>query len=273
MARKTKIIAEIGENHHGDWDIASAMLEKAAEAGADIVKFQSYTVDTFSPEDPEYNWFKKVAVPDEKHFEFKARAEQLGVEFISAPFSVERARFLIEKVKCSNIKIASASMMNFPMLDYINSQAMLVDQVYLSSGMATLDELREALGHLEKIKKVTVLHCVTAYPASPQQANLHCLATLRKIFPEYAIGYSDHVPGLNACLTSVALGAEVLEKHFTFSRHMPGSDHVGSMLPEELQELCDRVEEIEQLLGSGEKAPVKDECAIRDFVRNRCKAC
>ena len=218
MKRKTKIIAEIGENHHGDWDIALAMLEKAAEFGADIVKIQSYTSDMFSNDDPEHDWFKQVTVPDDKHFEFKERAEQLGLEFLSAPFSIERACFLIEKLKCTSIKIASSSMMNFEMLDYINSQFALVDQVYLSTGMASLDEVREALNHLDKIKNIAILHCVTAYPAKPEQANLRCLATLRNEFPDYAIGYSDHVLGLTACLTAVAQGAEILEKHFTFQQ-------------------------------------------------------
>ncbi|MDP7289370.1 MAG: N-acetylneuraminate synthase family protein [Phycisphaerae bacterium] len=270
MARKTTIIAEIGENHHGAWDIAAKMLEEAAARGADIVKFQSYRMENFSPDDPDYDWFKRVALPDEKHLEFKQRAEALGVEFMSSPFTPERAEFLCEKVGCQSIKVASGVMMSFEMLDVINAHGGIpVRRVYLSTGMATIDEIHRALEHLDKINEVTILHCVTQYPARPDQANLRCIPTLIKEFSGHAVGYSDHVPGLVACVTAVALGATVLEKHFTFSRHLPGTDHQCAMLPEELTGLCRQVEQIEQLLGTGKKKPNPEELEIRDFVRSR----
>ncbi len=270
--RKTIIIAEIGENHHGAWDIALKMLEEAAAFGADIVKFQSYRPENFSPDDPEYDWFKRVALPDEKHFEFKERAEKLGVEFMSSPFTPERARFLCEKLKSKSIKVASGVMMNFDLLDTLNAHADTLKTVYLSTGMATMNEIPQALAHLNRIENIAILHCVAQYPALPEQANLKCIPAMIREFPKHPIGYSDHVPGLTACLTAVALGARVLEKHFTFSHHLPGTDHAGSMLPEELGQLSRQVEEIEKLLGSGEKIPTAEEMKIRDLARSRFKA-
>lgn len=269
MARKTSIIAEIGENHHGAWDIAAKMIEEAARNGADIVKFQSYLPSTFSPEDPDYEWFERVSLPNAKHFEFKQRAEELGVEFMSSPFSPERAQFLCEELGCKSIKVASGVMTHSKLLAVINANAATVRRVYLSTGMATLDEVRQSLAHLDQIESVAILHCTTQYPASPPQANLSAIRTLREAFPGQVVGYSDHQLGLSACLVALAMGAQVLEKHFTLSRYLPGTDHACSMLPEELALLCQQVEEVEQMIGTGEKVPVEEEIAIRDFVRGR----
>ena len=155
------------------------------------------------------------------------------------------------------------------MPDVINSHHPTVETVYLSTGMATIDEIHQALEHLGKISQVAILHCVSQYPASAGQANLKCIPTMIDEFSHNQIGYSDHVPGLTACLTAVALGATVLEKHFTLSKLMPGSDHVCAMLPVELKQLCAQVEEIEQLLGSGKKEPIPEELKIRNSVRSR----
>ena len=271
MARKTKIIAEIGENHHGAWDIALKMVEEAAAFGADIVKFQSYLPSGFSPDNPEYEWFCRVSLPDEKHFEYKQRAEELGVEFMSSPCSAERTRLLCETLKCKSIKVASGVMLSFAILDAINAHADTVKTVYLSTGMASLDEIPKALEHLDKIENVAILHCVSQYPARPGQANLLSIPTMIKAFPDHVIGYSDHVPGLTACTTAVSLGATVLEKHFTLSKRLPGTDHECAMLPEELGRLCEQVEQIEELLGSGKKEPAAAELEIRDFVREQFK--
>ena len=244
---KTKIIAEIGENHHGDWDIAKAMFEQAAINGADYLKIQSYTADIVPADDPEYDWFARVAVPDEVHFELKELAEKLGAEFLSAPFSVERAAFLVEKLRCDSVKVASGAMSDFEMLDYINGKSGQVKRVYLSTGQADIQGAREALSHLDSIADVAVLHCVSLYPTPPEKANLARIAELRREFPDHPTGYSDHVPGMNACLAAVALGAEVIEKHFTLSKHLPGTDHEGSMTPDELRRFVVDVEEIEKM--------------------------
>jgi len=269
MSRQTTIIAEIGENHHGAWEIAARMVELAAQNGADIVKFQSYKADLFSVDDPEHDWFEQVAVPDAKHFEYKKMAEDLGVEFMSAPFSVERAKFLTEEVGCHSIKIASGVMMNRPILDTVNANAGTVRKVYLSTGMATIDEIRDSLNRLDKIAEISILHCTSQYPAKPSQANLSAICTMAEAFPGHEIGYSDHTIGLTACLTAVALGGRVLEKHFTLSKDLPGTDHICAMTPCELAQLCAQVEEIEEMIGDGVKRPVAEELEIRDFVRSR----
>ncbi len=268
MARIT-IIAEIGENHHGAWDIAASMLEAAARNGADIVKFQSYLPEELAKDDPEYEWFRRVSLPDAQHFEFKQMAEDLGVEFMSAPFTPSRARFLCEELGCRSVKVASPVVTNAETLDVINSCAATVKHVYISTGMATIDEIRTALQHLDRVEQVTILHCVTQYPVPARLANLRCIPTLAEAFPSHVIGYSDHVVGNVACLGAVALGATVLEKHFTFSRHLPGTDHAASMLPEELALLRRQADELLELLGDGVKRPAPEELQIRDIARSR----
>jgi N,N'-diacetyllegionaminate synthase len=160
-------------------------------------------------------------------------------------------------------------MANHGMLDVINSCAGTVKRVYLSTGMATIEEVRSSLDHLDRIEEVTILHCVTQYPVPARLANLWCLRTPAEAFPAHAIGYSDHTVGLVACLAAVALGATVLEKHFTLSKQLPGTDHVASMLPEELALLRQQVGELELMLGDGSKAPCEEELAIIEFVRSR----
>lgn len=269
MDRKTIIIAEIGENHHGAWDIAAKMVEEAARNGADVVKIQSYLPSEVAKDDPEYEWFARVSVPDDKHFEFKKIAEDFGAEFMSSPFTPSRARFLIEEVGCKSIKVASSVMLNLPMLDVINAGASTVKHVYLSTGMATIDEIRQSLAHLNAIQQVSILHCVSQYPALPEQANLTAIRTLAEAFPGHRIGYSDHIIGMAPCLAAVALGATVLEKHFTLSRSMPGTDHACAILPDELAVLCEQVAQIEQMIGDGRKVPVPEELAIRDSMRGK----
>jgi len=269
MMANTTIIAEIGENHHGDWDIAAAMVEAAAQNGADIVKFQSYLPEELSPDDPEYDWFKQVFLPEELHFVFKEQIEELGAEFMSSPFTANRAEFLCEEVGCESIKVASPMMMSFEMLDVINSHAGTVKRVYLSTGMATIDEIEAALAHLEGIEEVAILHCVTQYPTPARLANLRAITTLSEAFPENPIGYSDHTAGILACLGAVALGATVLEKHFTFSKLLPGTDHLPAMLPEELAQLREQADQLEQMRGDGVKAPAPEELAIIEIARSR----
>lgn len=262
---KTIIIAEIGENHIGDMNLARQMITAAAGAGADIVKFQSYLASEVADDDPEKEWFAKVELSDEAHRELKKHAEKCGIEFLSAPFSLNRARLLCEGLGLKKIKVASSEMLNFALLDYVNKHA---ETVFLSTGMATIDEIKSALSHLANVA-CYLLHCVTQYPTEPQDANLNAITTLKAAFPEYRIGYSDHTLGNKAVFTAVALGAEVIEKHFTLDKKLPGTDHVLSADPEELRELVEGVREVETLLGSGEKKPTNEELKIKSFVRSR----
>lgn len=266
MSDRTVIIAEIGENHLGDWDRARAMVVAAAQAGADIVKFQSYRGDDVADGDPEKEWFTRVELPDAMHHELKQVAERHEVAFLSTPFTVERARFLCEGLGLRAIKVASSEMMNWALLDYVNAR---VETVYLSTGMATLEEIREAMAHLGRVPHVVIMHCVTQYPVRDDDAHLKAIGVLRQEFSGYPIGYSDHTLGLVACVAAVALGATVLEKHVTMDKSLPGTDHVLSATPDELRELVAQIRRVERLLGQARKAPVDAEVAIRDVVRRR----
>ncbi|MBD3379363.1 MAG: N-acetylneuraminate synthase [Candidatus Omnitrophica bacterium] len=264
--RQVTIIAEIGENHIGSMDLAEKMIFSAAEAGADIVKFQSYRPENFKQDDPEYDWFEKVSLTDEDHFELKKRADEAGVEFMSAPFSRERARFLCEELGLKKIKVASGMMTDRSLLSYLNGAC---EEVYLSTGMATLKEIRGSLALLDKVK-VSLLHCVTQYPLKDEDANLLAVGTLKQEFGDLTVGYSDHTVGTLACLVAVSLGARIIEKHFTLDKNAPeGTDHVLSATPVEFGAMVRQIRSIPPLMGDGEKVPRACEEEIKDFVRNR----
>ena len=264
---KVKVIAEIGENFIGDIAIAKKLIRAAADAGADYVKFQSYRPETFKPTDPEYEWFKKVSLSDDDHFLLRDYSKECGVKFFSAPFSMERAKFLCEVLKLKEIKIASGMMMNFDLLDYVNRYA---ECVFISTGMATLEEIKEAISHLKRVSKVYILHCVTQYPCEDQDANLLAIKQLQNEFPGYEIGYSDHTLGTLAPLAAAALGASVIEKHFTFDKQAKeGTDHILSVEPDELKQMVRDIRRIEKLLGNEQKIPTKGEQEITQFVRTR----
>ena len=265
-SQHTVIIAEIGENHIGNMDMAKVMIAEAAEAGADMVKFQSYRGADVRDDDPERDWFDQVALSDEAHRELKAYAEAHGVDFLSSPFTIERARLLCEGLGLKKIKIASSEMTNHRLLDYVNGHA---DVVFLSTGMATVEEIAESLRHLSKVEDVHILHCVTQYPCEDADANLLAIRTLQSAFPDHKVGYSDHTIGIAAPLAAVAMGARAVEKHYTLAKNLPGTDHILSLTPDEFREMVEQIRRLEVMLGSSEKAPVPAELEIRDLVRAR----
>ena len=261
------VIAEIGENHLGNMKIAKQLIRQAAQAGADYVKFQSYKAGNFRKDDPEYKWFKKVSLSEDDHFQLKKHADKHKIKFLSSPFCLGCARFLCEKLGLEEIKIASGVMLNSGLLQYVNIHA---KKVFLSTGMATLDEIGYALSYLKNVKDIAILHCVTQYPCRDEEANLRAITTLKERFPKYAIGYSDHTVGTEACLSAVALGAQVIEKHFTFDKKAKeGTDHILSVTADELKTMIASIRKIEAQLGSREKEPTKSERSIIQFVRNR----
>jgi len=271
MATQTKtgavtVIAEIGENHAGDVELAKDMIARAAEAGADIVKFQSYRGQDVDDDDPEREWFTQVELSDDAHRELMEAAEANGVRFLSAPFTLERAELLVEGLGLDTIKVASSEMLNFRLLDYLNGR---VATLYISTGLATIDEIRDAVGHLDRVEDVVVMHCVTQYPTAEEDANLRAIAALVDAFPEHRIGYSDHTLGSTAALLAAALGATAIEKHFTVDRSLPGTDHELSLLPDELAEMVRGIRQAEAMLGPGVKEPTAGELEIREFVRTR----
>jgi len=266
MKRKTILIAEIGENYLGDLDIAKIMINEVARAGADIVKFQSYLASDVADDDPEKQWFEIVQLSNDDHFELKKYSEMKGIEFMSSPFSIERARFLCEVLGLKKIKIASLELTNFSLLDVVNLYS---NTVFLSTGLANLREISDALQRLTNVKDCYIMQCTSQYPTYTRDANLNVITMLKNVFPRYHVGYSDHTIGNQAILTAVALGAEVIEKHFTLDRNLQGTDHVISVDPEGLKELVLKIEEVETLLGDYRKKPTKEEEAIRSFMRTR----
>ena len=256
---KTTVIAEIGENHYGNWDICRGMVREAAAHGATMVKFQTYTAEQFGTDHPWYAEFKQVEMPPAVHIEMQELCKELGVGFLSSTFTARSTAFLIDTMGCNALKLASSRVPDLALLDYVNSRADQVETVYLSTGMSTLEEVRKAVAHLGKIRKLTLLHCTSQYPTDDENVNLRMMSTLKDAFPEHGIGFSDHSRGIDACVAAVALGADVLEKHFTYHTRMPGDDHEGALTPETLAELVRRIERIEAMLGSAEKAPVPAE--------------
>jgi len=256
---KTKIIAEIGENHYGRWDVAKAMVREAGRNGATHAKFQTYTAEQFGKDHRWYQDFKGVEVPEDVHFELQEACRQAGIEFLSSTFTIRSTRFLVEKMGLNALKVASGRVPHLDLLADINNRAGQVKTVFLSTGGSTMDEIHNAVEQLDKIETLCLLHCISQYPTDDENVNLRMMLDIRREFPQHGIGYSDHSRGIEACVAAVAMGADVLEKHFTFHVNMPGDDHAGGITPESLAELVCRVKRVEAMLGADKKAPVAAE--------------
>jgi len=266
---KTIVISEIGENHYGRWDICRGMIEESAAGGATIAKFQTYTGEQWGKDHEFYDWFKGVSMPKEVHFEMQELCKQKGIGFLSSPFTVRAATFLIEKMGLSAIKIASGRVVHHDLLDYVNSKSDQVKTVYMSTGGCSMDEITAAVKRFDRIEKLYLLHCVSQYPTDDENVNLRAMLALNEAFPQHGIGFSDHSLGIEACVAAVVLGAEVLEKHFTYSTKMPGDDHPGAMTPETLAEMVHRIERVEKMLGSPEKKLLKAEEGLIGALRHK----
>ena len=264
---QTIVIAEIGENHYGRWDECRGMVEEVAANGATVAKFQTYTAEQFGTDHPWYEDFKRVEMPPDVHFEMQGLCKELEIGFLSSTFTLRSTMFLVDKMGVDALKLASSRVTHLELLDDVNRRADQVKTVFLSTGMSTLDEVATAVKHLDRIEKLHLLHCTSQYPTEDANVNLRAMTTLREAFPEHGIGFSDHSRGIDACLAAVALGAEVIEKHFTYHVRMPGDDHEGGLTPETLRDLTQRIERIETMLGSPEKKPVAAEERAIDALR------
>lgn len=275
---KVLIIAEIGVNHNGDFDTAKRMIEVAKNCGVDIVKFQTFNVDALTSGQAEMAKYQKdnigktetqkemlskLALSQEQFKELAKYCKEIGITFLSTPFDIESVRFLNP---IQNIwKIPSGEITNYP---YLVEIAKTGKKVILSTGMCTLDEIKEALGVLtyNGTKDITLLHCTTDYPTPLESVNLNAMLTLKEEFG-YPVGYSDHTEGIEVDIAAVAMGATVIEKHFTLDRNMPGPDHKASLEPDELKEMVRAIRKIETALGSSEKQPIKAELENRKVAR------
>lgn len=276
---ETYIIAEIGVNHGGDLELAKKMTLAAKESGADAVKFQTFTASTLvgndvpkvkyqtlhtPKEESHYEMIRSLEFSRENHKAIFKYCDEIGIDFISTPYDPESARFLYEDLGCRIIKVASADLIDYFLHEYLASTECTV---IISTGMATIEEVRETLNLYEGSKaKLKLLHCTSNYPCSLESLNLNNLVTLSKEF-NLEVGYSDHSVGSMAAILSLPLGAKLIEKHFTLDKDLPGPDHKASCTPVELKELVDWVRKAEVALGSFEKTVQPEEEEMRKVSR------
>lgn len=300
------IIAEAGVNHNGEKEKAIALIDAAASAGADAVKFQTYNAErlaaksapkatyqkqTTDSTESQFEMLKTLELPESWHFELKQHAEKQGITFISTAFDQQSLLFL-EKLDLPFYKIPSGEITNAPLL---YAFARTGKDVILSTGMATLGEVEQALailswgylydkepeslsaiwqnwsgGDSEKVirEKVSLLHCTSQYPTPMAEVNLKAMDTLRNAFG-LPVGYSDHTEGLLIPVSAVSRGATIIEKHFTLDRALPGPDHRASLEPDELKKMVNQIRAVELALGDGRKKPQSSEWDTRAAARQQ----
>jgi len=274
------IIAEAGVNHNGELSLAKKLVDAAVNAGVDAVKFQTwktellvvksakqatYQTENTKVEESQYDMLKKLELSYSDFIELKAYCDQQGIMFLSTPDETTSADFLDGLQNL--FKIGSGELTNIPFLRHVGN---LGKKVILSTGMGSLGEVEKALDALESAglskEDVTLLHATTQYPTPMQDVNLTAMSTLKNAF-KVKVGYSDHTMGIEVPIAAVALGACVIEKHFTLSRNMVGPDHQASLEPKELAEMVRSIRNIEKALGNGVKKSQKSEAANQAIVR------
>lgn len=302
---KTLIIAEAGVNHNGSLDMALQLVDAAAEAGADIVKFQTfksesvisrsapkaeYQKTTTGQVESQLEMVKKLELSTESHRKIITHCECRGIKFLSTPFDEVSARFLVDELTMPIVKIPSGEITNAPLLLAI---AQMGKPLIVSTGMATLGEIEFALGVIafgcldltvspgerafrdafssepgQRVlaDRVSILHCTTEYPAPFEQVNLRAMDTLEAAFG-LPVGFSDHTAGIAVPIAAVARGAQIIEKHFTLDRKLPGPDHLASLEPSELTAMVTGIRQVEQALGSPHKGPTAAEWGNRVIAR------
>lgn len=274
------IIAEAGVNHNGDIKLAKELIDAAKEAGADAVKFQTWKTELLVTKDAiqaeyqtkntgkkesQFEMLKRLELSYDDFRELKNYCDKKGIMFLSTPDEFESADFL--KNLQPIFKIGSGELTNIPFLRHIGK---MKKKVILSTGMGTLGEIEKALLTLidagTKKEDITLLHATTMYPTPMEEVNLKAMLTIKNAF-NVKVGYSDHTMGIEVPIAAVALGASVIEKHFTLDRNLPGPDHKASLEPDELKEMIKSIRNIEIALGNGEKLPQKSEIKNLRVVR------
>jgi N-acetylneuraminate synthase len=301
----TFIIAEAGVNHNGSLELAKQLIDAAADAGADAVKFQTFCAEqlvarhapkaeyqtrTTDAKESQFEMIKKLELTDVDHEVLIAHAEARGIEFLSTPFDTASLHLLTNRFGLTTIKVSSGDITNAPFLLDI---ARAAQRAILSTGMSTLAEIEAALGVLafgfiepsaNPVRnafeeayssdagqralrdRVVLLHCTTEYPAPISEVNLRAMDTMSTAFG-LPIGYSDHTEGLHVSVAAVARGATLIEKHFTLDRGLPGPDHKASLEPSELNAMVSAIRDLEQALGDGIKRPTASELKNRAIAR------
>ena len=280
--KKIFIIAEAGVNHNGSLKIAQKMIDAAVDAGADAVKFQTFKAEkVVSKYAQKAEYQKKATTVDESQLEMIKKLEldaathrilidyctKKNIRFLSSPFDFESID-LLNELGLNLFKIPSGEITNLP---YLRKIGALKKEIILSSGMADLGEIKDALAVLigagTKLKDITVLHCNTEYPTPIEDANLKAMLTIKAAFPGVNIGYSDHTLGIEIPVAAVAMGATIIEKHFTLDKNMEGPDHKASLEPNELKAMVHAIRNVEKALGSGIKIPSHSELKNKPIAR------
>lgn len=279
---KTLVIAEAGVNHNGDMVLAKKLIAAAAAAGADLVKFQtfnaknivskmapkaSYQKNTTDPGESHQEMIRQLELSRENHVQLISECKKYGIGFFSTAFDHDSIDLLEELSALDYVKIPSGELTNLPYLRYLTRRG---KPVFLSTGMATLGEIEAAINVVEQSgthrDRITVLHCTTEYPTPMEEVNLSAMANMGKAFG-VAIGYSDHTQGIEVPIAAVALGASVIEKHFTLDCSLPGPDHRASLEPDELKAMVSGIRNIEKAMGDGIKRPGPSELKNKPIAR------
>jgi N,N'-diacetyllegionaminate synthase len=281
MTQRTLIIAEAGVNHNGDLDLAKQLIDTAAAAGADLVKFQTfnanrqvthtakkadYQTQTTDSTESQHAMLRRLELTESMHHQLIAHCAKRNIGFFSTGFDIESVDLLVSLgQEC--FKIPSGEINNLPYLRHIGQ---LGKTVILSTGMAMLGEIETAIEVLEQAgtprDKLTVLHCTTEYPTSMNEVNLRAMHSIHTAFG-VAVGYSDHTQGIEVAIAAVAMGATVIEKHFTLDCNLPGPDHQASLEPAELKAMVTAIRNIEITLGDGIKRLTPSEARNKPIIR------
>ncbi len=281
------VIAEAGVNHNGSLDRAIELIECAAAAGADAVKFQTFRAEDLvcpgtktadyqklqTGEEDQYSMLKRLELSPADYRVISKRCEEVGVEFLSTPFSHEAALMLLD-LGMRRVKVPSGELTNLPFLEFLAEKNI---PLIVSTGMANLEEVKDAVSAIRTSRAakgfheslgqvVTLLHCTSNYPTKFSDVNLRAMITLRDEFG-LPVGYSDHTQGVAIAIGAVALGATVIEKHLTLDRTLSGPDHKASLEPSEFRDMIQGVRAVEKSLGSSDKQPCPNELPVRNLVR------
>jgi N,N'-diacetyllegionaminate synthase len=275
------IIAEAGVNHNGDLEIAKKLIDAAKDCGADAVKFQTfkaeklvskkaekaeYQKNTTDYKESQYEMIKKLELSYENHKTLRSYCSEKGIQFLSSPFDLESIDLLSE-LGLEILKVPSGEITNLP---YLSKIGKLNKKVIISTGMTNLGEIEDALNIIisngTSKDKITILHCNTEYPTPYEDVNLKAMLTIKNAF-NVRVGYSDHTQGIEVPIAAVAIGAEVIEKHFTLDNNMEGPDHKASLEPKELKKMVNSIRNIEKSLGDGNKKLSPSESKNINVVR------
>ena len=281
MSRKTLIIAEAGVNHNGDLELAKQIVKAAANAGADLVKFQTFTAErlaidsapkadyqnqTTDQKQSQFAMLRQLELTAEMHEQLIVYCSKQGIGFFSTGFDLQSVDYLAS-LGADRFKIPSGEITNLPYLRHVGAFG---KPLILSTGMATLGEIEAALAACEIAgtprSRITVLHCNTEYPTPMQDVNLRAMCSIRDAFG-VAVGYSDHTLGIEVPIAAVALGATVIEKHLTLDRNLAGPDHKASLEPDEFAAMVRAIRNIEQAMGDGIKRPSPSEAKNKPIAR------